>query len=198
MSKNDIQCIRVPNIVFNTKKHCSGHVFLCFTINDIKYVVLGHNDKNNYVASFGGFSDPGETLFETILREFAEESLECIFDKDTLKKYLKKGIIIVHESPRGYHYSVFCDIHDIVPNIETINIAFRKKLKNPNLLKCQKENNFIVMLSLAEIKKCIDDSDDDNNVIIKTNLFETDIYLKIRSINVPSFKFMFSHSDLFK
>ena len=172
--------------VLNTKSHITGHVYLI--TNDC--VILGHNEKHNNVASFGGFNEEGETLLETLQREFQEESLYCLFDNNTLEKYLRNAKVITRLSPKGRHYTFFAWINDITFDIKEININFKKALANPNLTDSQKENNYLVMVKLTDIQKVITNGSTDD-IIVKNHFGDDE--LRIRNINIPAYNFFFAN-----
>lgn len=171
--------------VLNTTSHITGHVYLITN----GYVILGHNRHHNHIDSFGGYSEEGETLLETVKREFQEESLECIFNNETLEKYLWKSQIIMRKSDKGEHYSIFAKIDDISFDINSINISFKQAFTNPNLTEFQKEHDYIVMVLLSDIHSGIIDNHTD--VFVKDPF--GDEYFKIRPINIVSYIFLFAN-----
>lgn len=177
------------NILCSAKNHCSGHIRLFFEQNGLFYTILGHNEKYDNVTSFGGFADPGETLLDTLLREYMEESLGSITTETTMRNLLLDKCTLIHRrSVKGDHYTVFCMLN-YVPDIKTIRENFKTARSGPNLNSGQKENDDIVFVSLdvivsafsenIEIDVCVKNSE--NNLV------------KIRGINMPAYKWFVDH-----
>jgi len=98
-----------------------------------------------------------------------EESLGCIFDADTLKHYLELGTVYTRTSSMGQHYTVVCDLGEMDLDIDKANVRFADALKNPNLVDDQKENDFLVVVPLDEIRNAISKTGN-NDVLITTVL----------------------------
>ncbi|QKF93481.1 NUDIX domain-containing protein [Fadolivirus algeromassiliense] len=139
----------VDTSVLDITTHITGHVFI---ITKNKNIILGHNKIFDYIASFGGYKDDNETLLETILREWTEETHESIMDKKTLFTYLKNAKCIMNQTEKGVHYTFFCEIDDIEFDMDMINNKLNKALCIPNLKEDQLENDYITLVSLDDIK----------------------------------------------
>jgi len=175
----------VDPCVLDLTTHSTGHVYI---ITKNRNVILGHDKKYDHIGSFGGFGDPDETLLQTILREWDEESHGSIMDKETLVKYLKTGKIIMHSSPKGQHYTFFCKIDDLEFDIKDINTKFADSISKPDLKEDQLEHDYIVMVSLDDIKEALAKGDDK----IKNSFGKVE---KIRNINISCYNFFFANFD---
>jgi hypothetical protein len=179
ISYTTIETEHIPAILINTYDHCTGHVYLIFKNDQNKYeIILGHNEIHDNLASFGGFKNSGESLLQTICREYAEESLECIFPEDDLVNHLMhNSVMITRKSDKGQHYTIFCNVTGLKLDRKSIQVQFKNKRTNPDLTKDQKENDNIVFVSLDNIQQSVDGSviDCDGNI------------QKIRNINMPAY-----------
>lgn len=170
-------------LLTTTRNHITGHVYLIFRDDQGNYqVILGHNEKHDNVASFGGFSEEGENLLQTICREYSEETLDCILSLDDLISALAtKSVVITRKSPKGHHFTVFCNVTGLSFNLKTIQSNFKEKLNQPDIKSCQQENDNIVVVNLKDIENAIRE----NNYVVKDFDFHNQ---KIRDINVPAYK----------
>lgn len=173
----------------NTTGHSTGHVYLIYKNKDESYnIILGHNEKYDNLASFGGFSEEGETLLQTICREFDEEALGCIFSEETLISLLQNhSVMITRKSVKGQHYTVFCNATGLEFDESKINGDFLIRRQNPELTVCQKENDYIVVVSLAEIEQNL--MIDNKDVVMDSN----GKVQRIRDINIPAYKWFFDY-----
>ena len=169
----------------STRNHCTGHVYL-LDINS--YMILGHNLNHDNVCSFGGFSNPEETLMETIIREFREETLDCVLPHNVLEKLLlEKSVIITRRSVKGQHYTVFCNAKDHYFDPEKINREFKNALTDAFLTIDQKENDRIVMVKLDVIADVIQTNENTSTkIIVVPDITNSDC--NIRDINVPAYQ----------
>lgn len=178
--------------ILNSTGHCTGHVYLIFK-DENKHdsthnIILGHNEKHDNLASFGGFSEEGETLLQTICREFAEEALGCIFTEETLIDLVHNySVMITRKSVKGQHYTVFCNVSGLEFNESVINDHFLLERQNPYLTECQKENDYLVVVPLVEIEQKL--MIDNSNLVTDSN----GKLQKIRDINVPAYKWFFDY-----
>lgn len=174
----------IADVLLNTHDHCTGHVYL---IDSSKNILLGHNEKHDNVCSFGGFSNPGETLMETIIREFSEETLDCVLTSDSLKSYiLSSSVVITRRSIKGQHYTVFCEVENRNFDLLKINNELKKARTNPSLTPDQLENDRIVMVNLSTIANAINFED---NKLKNITIFDsTNEKVNIRDINIPAYK----------
>lgn len=158
--------------IFNTNHlHHSAHIYLFFEDiienNKKLFFIQGHNKEHNNIDSFGGFrDDKDKSLLETILREFSEETLDCICDGNILTKFIFEKSIIITRQPIGQinnnqiRYIIFCNITDLgikYENIHNIFESFIKKSQNINLTESQKENDYLVCIDIDDIMKSLDD-----------------------------------------
>ena len=174
----------VSDILLKTRDHCTGHVYL---LNINRNLILGHNEKHDNVCSFGGFRNSGETLMETITREFREETLDCVLPYDVLEKMLlEKSVIITRTSIKGQHYTVFCNADDHDFDLEKINHKFKNALTDPDLTPDQMENDQIVMVNLDVVADAIRQNESSTKIIVVPDITNSDC--KIRDINVPAYK----------
>jgi len=184
---SDISYTIVPTqSLFTVKDHCSIHVRLFWIDKDGKLVTaLGHNEKYDNGTSFGGFGESGETLLETLLREYMEESLGSLTTDQKLKEYLLDDCTIVRRtSIKGDHYTVFCTIKDTMFDIDVTRSIFKQERAKPDLNEGQKENDDIVFVSLDEISNAFGENLS-ADVNVKTTEGQT---IKIRGINMPAYK----------
>ena len=201
----DVSYERIPfnqirKTLETTFDHCSGHVYPLLKLDDQLCVLVGHNAKYGNVASFGGFSEQyegsqdKESLLETILREYEEESLECVTDRETLKnKIFEKSALITRKSPKGCHYTIFCFFDNLNIDPSIINQKFKEKRNDPNLTltKGQLENDYVVCIPLNNIKE------QDKGLMndLTTSDFN-DNEITIRSINMPAYRWLLSSDFL--
>lgn len=133
----------------NVRDHCSGHVIVLMSIDDKLHIVLGHHSFYDALATFGGFSQEGETLMETILRRSSEESLDSIVDKSTMEDLLMNSIaMITRKSAKGRHYSVFVKVSG---DFSEMKEQFTQASSKPDLTEGQKENDYLALVPLANI-----------------------------------------------
>jgi hypothetical protein len=81
-----------------------AHVCFLFSRGLKKYMLLGRcNYNKKYLSSFGGGTEKGETLRETIVRECREESMNSILSPKTLSKSLDHPStkLLFFERPNG-------------------------------------------------------------------------------------------------
>ena len=101
-----------PDSVLKRTDGATVHVYLFCESTGIQYVFAGHNKKHNNIASFGGFIEKGETVENALIREFREESHECIISVNELNQYLSQDSVIVinRKSVKGEHFTFFINI----------------------------------------------------------------------------------------
>ena len=175
----------VQQTLENICNHCSGHIRLFFLMDGEYYTILGHNEKYDNVTSFGGFSDPSETLIQTLIREYMEESLGSVTTAEEMEQLLLQKCVVIHrESAKGHHYTIFCNFADRKFDIGTIRKNFKQKRNQPDLSPGQKENDDIVIVSLKAIKNAIS-TDETADVYVNDTDCRT---VKIRGINLPAYK----------
>lgn len=173
-----MEYIIVNNNIIDTTTHITGHVFIITKHNE---VILGHNKYFDYIASFGGYKDHNETLLDTILREWNEETHECIINSEQLVKYINKSKIIMNHTEKGDHYTCFCKIDDMEFDINIINKYFTQAISQPILKEDQLENDYMVMISLDDIMMSLSKGDDK----VKNHFGK---YEKIRKTNISYYK----------
>jgi len=179
----------IPELFTNTFDHCTGHVYLLFKKNGEYYVIVGHNKDHDNIASFGGFVAPGESLKTTILREYEEETLNCLFPTKQIERMLLDcNMIITRKSAKGQHYTAFCDIGSTNVDIEEIEQKFAVALTDPNLTADQKENDKLVVIALRDIMEKIDEV----SPIVKDS---NGIDRKIRDINMPAYRYLIKNIE---
>lgn len=178
-----ISPFRVAHVLKYTKSHDTGHVFLFDKNNNL---VLG--SSNNNISSFGGYKDANEVLIDTIVREYREETLDCVYDYKLLQKQiLSKSIVIIRKSFKGSHYTVFCKIDNHEFNSKQINKCFKLKLC-PELPDEYKEHDRISVVNLNTI---IDAIRQNTYIVTDTdNKFYT-----IRSTNILEYQWLISSID---
>ena len=191
-----IESNNIKKVLQNTFNHCSGHVYPLITVDKHVCVLLGHNAKYNNVASFGGFSEQyegsetKESLLDTILREYTEESLGCITDEETMKqKLFESSALITRESPKGHHYTAFSFIDGLNVDFVKANENFKHIRENSinDLTKGQLENDQLVCVPLENIKKS--DTGEMANLTVN-DIFGKDV--SIRGINLPAYRWLLS------
>lgn len=72
--------------MFESREFSDGHVIFTY-----KYSVIFGVDQRGELSAFGGRSDHGETLMSTLIREYVEESHECITSITTLVQLLNNS-----------------------------------------------------------------------------------------------------------
>lgn len=173
----------IPDVLNKKDQHCTGHVYLMNSDYDI---LLGHNKKYKNVCSFGGFASPGESLADTVLREFQEETLGTVMNSEALSELiLTKSIMITRTSPKGRHYTLFCNSNAFDFDLDLINATFALKLTDPNLTADQLENDYVTIVNLKSVSA----------VIEQNKLDTTDIngfVVHLREINIPAYKWLIS------
>lgn len=178
-----IQYTEVNQDALNINHHVTGHVYLFANIDGKVCVLLGHNKDHDNVASFGGFSDGNETVRETILREFQEETLGALMSLELLSSFLDKGRIITRQSQKGHHFTVFCQIGPF--KMDGVNEKFKIALQNPDLKEDERENDYLVALGLEKIQEAVKNSPNEKEVYVDG--------FHIRDINVPVYRWIFSN-----
>lgn len=183
MSYTKIDKSEISNVLTKTNDHHTGHVYL---LDSNRNLILGHNKKYDNVCSFGGFSEVGETLLDTIIREFKEESLECVFPAGDLKKLLLEDSIIITRNRDGKQfYTAFCNVKNYKFNLEEINKNFTQALTNPDLKAGQKENDRIVIVNLDTIANAIKLNPGAKQIVVPDI---TNNNCNIRDINIPAYQ----------
>lgn len=180
-----IQYTKVNSSILNTKEQCTGHVYLFTKYNSTICVIVGHHAIHNNAASLGGFKKDDETLLENICREFSEETLDCLMNKDELVHRLYNSPFITRKSVKGQHYTAFTDVRDIVFDMNRINSELTEKLKNPDLAPDQREHDYLTLIPLDNIKKALTSNNTNDNIIVKDYM---GLDIKIRDINVPAYR----------
>lgn len=176
----------VTPAALNLTNHITGHVYLFVKIGEKDFVILGHNEDHDNVASFGGFierGEPKETVRQTILREFQEETLGVLMNSEVLSSFLQQGRIITRQSPKGHHFTVFCQIGNF--NIDGMNNRFVTIRQNQKLTEAERENDYLVALEVEKIKEAIERAPNDKEVYVDG--------IHLRDINVAVFKWFFSN-----
>ena len=178
--------IQIPNneiskVLTNTFDHYSGHVIICCEYQEELHIILGHNKEYNNVATFGGLSDNNENLLSTIIREYSEESLDCVLSKDEIinKLLLTPIALIKRTSSKGTHYHIFITV---CGNFNKMREQFKQKLINENLTKDQLENDNLVLVPFANIVKINNDTNikdfENNNVILRLVILDAFIWFE--------------------
>lgn len=139
--------------------HASAHIVVVNNLAQKKYIIFGQNKKYKNLAHFGGLPNNSETVIETAVREFQEESLNSIMDSDTLYSKLQNPLVTrvsfaqsVRDESYLDHYCFF---------LETsfdFNVAADKFLINredPELTIDQQENKNLVSVPLSNIEQSI-------------------------------------------
>jgi len=183
---NQIAYTVVSNIedTLQIKTHATGHVYMIYK----GVVLLGYTDKHYNIFSIGGFvnENNNETLFDTIVRECQEETLDCIIQKDDLLNVLiNNSVGITRKSPKGQHYTFFCDVSSLDLDLKAMQREFLIRRSNPNLTKDQQETDRLVGVELKMIKTSIEQS-----TRLVTDVDGTEY--TIRDINEPAYKWLFS------
>jgi len=191
---NQIAYTVVSNIeeTLQIKTHATGHVYMIHK----GVVFLGYTDKHHNIFSIGGFVNENndETLFDTIVRECQEETLNCVIQKgDLLTLLINNSVGITRKSPKGHHYTFFCDVSSLNLDLKAMQREFLIRRSNPNLTKDQQETDRLVGVELKTIKTSIE-----QGTRLVTDVDGTEY--TIRDINEPAYKWLFSviHEDFVK
>lgn len=185
-----MQYTRIPSndvkkVLLETIDHVTADVYL---LDGNSNFILAHNKKYDNVCSFCGFKNGAESLIDTIIRGYRDESLDCVYDYVELKTFmLTNSVVITGTSASGKHFTVFCKINYEFDQ-KQINTMFTEALENPWLLECQEENDKIVKIKMETILEAIN-----NQTLIVTD--EDNIEYKIRDINVPAISWYLSNNQ---
>lgn len=112
--------------------HTAAGILPIIKMNDTIYFLLGREkhgldfDKSGKFSDFGGHKDLNETPEETAIREFDEESMGVLYDKNKLK-----GIIstLPKYINKKYNYIIFLLKIDYKPDIINTYNTILKKLQ---------------------------------------------------------------------
>jgi ADP-ribose pyrophosphatase YjhB (NUDIX family) len=190
----EIDKIKILDTLSGTE-HCTGHVYLILKHCGEPHVLLGHNAEHNNICSFGGFSDNGESLLNTILREHQEETLGCACSQEKLAVLLSyKSRMITRKSPKGQHYTAFTEVPEDFSDIDIddSNMKLTEKLKNPDLTECEKENDYLVLVPLNTIRAALENHKPGQKLLVKDT---KGVENEIRDINIPAYRWYFSQLD---
>lgn len=162
----------IHSFLTQTKKFRAAHLYLIHGTN----MILAHHRQLNIISSFGGYSEPNETLIETTTREFSEESLGCIMPSNQLVDRLHNiDKLVCHTDNQHRYYSMFCDISDMQFNIEAINWLYNYTIDEHQLMSHQLEYDGIVSVPIREIERAISNGTCiPNNYIIREQ--NVDVY----------------------
>jgi len=175
----------VKETLLNTYDHHTGHIRLFFTKNDKLITISGQNAKYKNIAAFGGFSEPGENLMQTLIREYMEESLGAVTSAEVMEqKLLEHCIIIKRITDNKTYYTVFCNFENSNFDLEIIRQKFKEERNKDNLTPGQLENDDIVFVDFDEIEKGFNPDNEVADVFVKNSLGETG---KIRGITMPAY-----------
>lgn len=166
------------------KTHATGHVYMIHK----GVVFLGYTDKHHNIFSIGGnVNDTNdETLFDTIVRECQEETLDCVIQKeDLLNLLINNSVGITRTSSKGQHYTFFCDVSSLNLDLKAMQQEFLIRRSNSNLTKDQQETDRLVGVELKTIRTSIEHS-----TRLVTDVDGTEY--TIRDINEPAYKWLFS------
>ncbi|CAH6419634.1 Hypothetical protein HVR_LOCUS706 [uncultured virus] len=192
----------LSNVDFSLTYHNTAHVIVLADVFEQRCIIYGHNVNHNNLATFGGFADAGETLEQTLCREFHEETLDAICNGVTLKAMLKDPnctTIVYRQVPgRGgvisYRFSFYVDLssyrnfHGETPlNFEDCEHSFLGTLnqKGEFLKEEEKENDHLVAVPLSEIRNKIYSLPEDAVRVVDIKRKE---YL-LRGVTIPTLKF---------
>lgn len=136
------------NETTSTKNHSSSHIF---AIDEKKNFIFGQNKKYKNLAHFGGFPNPDETVMETAIREFQEESLNSIIDTQKLHNLLQDPHFTkvsfaqsIKNNVYSNHYCFFLRSHDF--DFNSAESQFSINRENPHLSIDQQENQCLVTI----------------------------------------------------
>jgi len=123
----------MKKININSKAHKAAGILPIVEIDNNIYFILG-KEKNGKYCDFGGHKNDNETYEETAIREFDEESMGVLYNKNKLKKIISK--LPCHFNKKEKY------------------ITFLLKLKyDPNILKTY--NTLIIRIFQCDNKKII-------------------------------------------
>ena len=117
------ELLKNPNSIFNRKDHKRAGI-IPFSISEgITYLLLGFSKEKKAVwADLGGRVEPGETVLETALREFGEESRHVLpVDLNNIKNILVTGNfkqVIFFIQVSGDNYNINDLFQSTVPQSE--------------------------------------------------------------------------------
>ena len=129
-------------------------------------IIFGKNAKYGNITSFGGYREEGETLLETTVREFMEETLGVLCSEDKIREHLLNYSYVLKKiTPKGICYNsfVFIDV-----NFRECVEKFETKLKEEwdTLPKEMKENSTLVAVDIGLPLHKARAATDINNIII--------------------------------
>lgn len=154
----------------NKSDHYSAHVALW---NSDMGLICGITSDTHEISTFGGLAENNETVLQTIVREFQEETLGILFTNEQLISILHDSQHFVRKSDLGNHYNFYV-VLDTSPDIDHIRREFVKKLEKYDLPE-YREHEGLTMIPQKSIQ---------TGLSISPPIFE-DIYGQIYPMREP-------------
>lgn len=178
---------------FNSKGHRSGHIIVLVNVNRYGCVLMGKHRTHSHAEMFGGYAQEDETLKETVLREFSQQTLDCIMTSQELEAHLmsQTSMILMHESRKGRRYIVVFETKKHLSSMKECQEMFLLKSKSLDSARAeqQKYSSLIAVLwyNFSEDDrrdgKNMQTTDTDNNPV------------SVSSVQMPAFRRMI-HPEL--
>lgn len=141
--------------------HASAHIVIINNDdNNIeKNIIFGQNKKYKNLAHFGGLPNPSETVIETAVREFQEESLNSIMDSETLRSKLENPIAskisFAQSVRRDLYVDHYCFFLETKFDFDGAADQFIVNRQNLELTIDQQENEKLISVPLSNLKQSI-------------------------------------------
>lgn len=130
----------------------STGVYVFSKIDGKLCIIFGKNAKYNNITGYGGYCNDGETVLDTAIREFMEESLEQLCDAETARNmFLQSAFILKKEVPKkGTSYNFLINLE---VDFRKCKQSFEERLEREGdeLPKDWKENATLVAVTLDEL-----------------------------------------------
>lgn len=113
--------------------HYSAHVAL-WTYDNVLRLIVGITRSSNQLTTFGGKADVGETVCETAIREFQEETLGSIYTEGELRSILTSSpdvISFCRISGVGKHYNFYVFVDALPTNFAACEAEYAKRINDP-------------------------------------------------------------------
>lgn len=149
---------------FDLEGHLFAAVYVSFEYEGQLHFLLGRSAHSGQLSSFGGYSEVGETVIQTAVREFDEETLGTVIpDLDQLTQLIKSPDTLIFREQkgarRGYIFVIGVTqlpFKTIVTNFRKIRYPNGRRSKTPSLLPaCRRENSELVGVSVVTLLEAL-------------------------------------------
>lgn len=141
--------------IASIKDHASSHIF----VMDGKNFIFGRNRKYQNLAHFGGLPDINETVVDTAIREFQEESLNTIVQTERLQELIKdpscSKVSFAQSFRNGKYSDHYCFFLSSHFDFDGSKSLFESLCLNPDLTVDQKENDKLIIVPYSHIEGAI-------------------------------------------